>query len=278
MFLVLIVCVQEKSKLVIKLESLKIYNMKIDLNADLGESFGNFKMGNDAEIIKYVTSASIACGFHGGDPLTIQNTVKLALEHNVSIGAHPGYDDLKGFGRRSIKISDEDLYAMILYQVGALKAITNALGGKLYHVKPHGALYNDLANSLPKAKIVAEAIYKIDPELIFVGLSNSEIQHAAREIGLKSACEVFADRAYNDDGSLVARHRYGAVFGDGEACMNQVKQIIKEKSVTSINGNSVDMCVDTIGIQADNQSAINFAENFHQYLKQEKIQLKSFLK
>lgn len=249
--------------------------MKIDLNADLGESFGSHKMGNDNEIIKYITSASIACGFHGGDPLTIERTIKLALENNVAIGAHPSYNDLAGFGRRSIKISDEDLYSMILYQVGALKAMTEALGGKLHHVKPHGAMYNDLANSLPKAKVVAEAIYKIDPELIFVGLSNSEVQNAAREVGLKSACEVFADRAYNDDGSLVARHRYGAVFGDGEACMKQVRQILSDQSVTSINGNSVKMCVHTIGIHADNMEALNFVKEFHKLLDEKKIKPKS---
>ncbi len=249
--------------------------MKIDLNADLGESFGRHIKGNDAEIIKYVTSASIACGYHGGDPLTIENTIKLALENNVAIGAHPSYDDLVGFGRRSMKISDDDLFSMILYQVGALKAMTEALGGNLKHVKPHGAMYNDLANSLPKAKVVAEAMYKIDPELIFVGLANSEIQHAAREIGLKSACEVFADRAYNDDGSLVSRHKYGAVFEDGEACMNQVKQILTEQSVTSINGNAVEMCIDTIGIHADNYEALDFVKSFHKYLKENNIEVKS---
>jgi len=250
--------------------------MKIDLNADIGESFGRHIKGNDAEIIKYVTSANIACGYHGGDPLTIENTIKLALENNVAIGAHPSYDDLAGFGRRSIKISDEELFSMILYQVGALKAMTEALGGKLQHVKPHGAMYNDLANSLPKSKVVAEAIYKIDPELIFVGLSNSEIQHAAREVGIRSACEVFADRAYNDDGSLVARHRYGAVLEDGEACMNQVKQILTEQSITSINSNKVEMCVDTIGIHADNEDALQFVQSFHKFLNEQNIEIKSY--
>lgn len=249
--------------------------MKIDLNADLAESFGRHIKGNDNEIIKYITSANIACGYHGGDPLTIENTIKLALEHNVTIGAHPSYNDLSGFGRRSIQISDEDLFSMILYQVGAIKAITEALGGKLKHVKPHGAMYNDLANSLPKAKVVAEAIYKIDPDLVFVGLANSEIQHAAREVGLKSACEAFADRAYNDDGSLVSRHKYGAVFNDGEACMKQVKQLLTEQSVTSINGNSVNMCVHTIGIHADTDQALKFVKRFREYLEQNKIKVES---
>jgi UPF0271 protein len=249
--------------------------MTIDLNADLGESYGNFKMGNDTEILKYITSASIACGFHGGDPLTIQNTVKLALENNITIGAHPSYPDLQGFGRRSMKISNEELYAMIIYQVGALKAITNALGGKLHHVKPHGAMYNDLANSFQKAKIVAEAIHKIDPELIFVGLANSEIQNAAREVGIKSACEVFADRAYNDDGSLVSRFKYGAVFYDSETCLKQVKQIITDKSIQSVNGNKIDICVDTICVNGDSQESLDFVQTFHEFLNHKNVKLKS---
>ncbi|MFC2150885.1 LamB/YcsF family protein [Bacteroidota bacterium] len=249
--------------------------MTIDLNSDLGESYGNFKMGNDAEIMKYITSANIACGFHGGDPLVIEKTVMLALENKVSVGAHPSYPDLQGFGRRSIKMSNDELYAMILYQVGALKAITTALGGKLHHVKPHGAMYNDLANSFQKAKVVSEAIYKIDPELIFVGLANSEIQNAAREVGLKSACEVFADRAYNDDGSLVSRFKYGAVFHDSETCLKQAKQILIDNTIQSVNGNKVELCVDTIGIHVDSQEAHDFVKSFHEFLVQKDIKLKS---
>lgn len=249
--------------------------MKIDVNADLGESFGSHKMGNDSEIIKYISSANIACGFHGGDPFVIEQTIKLALENNVAIGAHPSYPDLVGFGRRSMKVSNEELYSMILYQVGALKAMTETLGGKLHHVKPHGAMYNDLANSFQKAKVVAEAIYKIDPELIFVGLANSEIQRAAREVGLKSGCEVFADRAYNDDGSLVSRFKYGAVFHDGDTCLKQVKQILTEKSVTTINGNAIEMCVDTINIDGNNLEALDFVKTFHDYLVQKDIKIQS---
>jgi len=249
--------------------------MTIDINADLGEGYGNFNMGNDSEILKYITSANIACGFHGGDPLTIKKTVELVLKNNVTLGAHPSYPDLQGFGRRSMKVSNDELYAMILYQVGALKAITNSLGGKLNHVKPHGAMYNDLANSFQKAKIVAEAIYKIDPELIFVGLANSEIQNAAREVGLKSACEVFADRAYNDDGSLVSRFKYGAVFHDGETCLKQAKQIITDNTVQSVNGNIVKMCVDTICVNGDNKEILDFAQEFIGFLDQKNIKVKS---
>ena len=145
--------------------------MFIDLNSDLGESFGNYKIGNDAEVMKYITSANIACGFHAGDPLIIEKTIKLAVENNVAPGAHPGYPDLVGFGRRSLKLSDEELSSTIKYQVGAVKAITESLGIKLQHVKLHGAMYNDMAFNYNKAKVAAEAIIRIDPDLIFVGLA-----------------------------------------------------------------------------------------------------------
>ena len=155
--------------------------MVIDINSDLGESFGNYSMGNDAEIMKYITSANIACGYHAGDPLVIENAIKLAIENKVAIGAHPGYPDLSGFGRRKMKLQPDELHAMILYQVGALKAMTEALGGKLEHVKPHGALYSDLAYDYNRSLAVAEAIRKIDPKLILVGLAQSKMLKAARE-------------------------------------------------------------------------------------------------
>ncbi len=249
--------------------------MNIDLNSDLGESFGNYKMNNDAEIMKYITSANIACGFHAGDPLVIEKTIKLALENNVSIGAHPGYPDLVGFGRRSMKVGNDELYSMILYQVGALKAMTEALGGKLAHVKPHGALYRDLAYDYPKSIIVAEAIFKIDPELIFVGLANSKMLRAAREVGLKAVNEVFADRAYNDDGSLVSRLQEGAIIHDGEFCLEQVDQMITENTVKSINGNIIPIQADTICVHGDNIKALEFVKALNRFLTQRKIELRS---
>ena len=249
--------------------------MNIDLNSDLGESFGNYKMNNDAEIMKYITSANIACGFHAGDPLVIEKTIKLALENNVSIGAHPGYPDLVGFGRRSMKVSNDELFSMILYQVGALKAMTEALGGKLAHVKPHGALYRDLTYDYPKSIIVAEAIFKIDPELIFVGLANSKMLRAAREVGLKAVNEVFADRAYNDDGSLVSRLQEGAIIHDGEFCLEQVDQMITENTVKSINGNIIPIQADTICVHGDNIKALDFVKALNRFLTQRKIELRS---
>jgi len=260
--------------------------MNIDLNSDLGESFGNYKMNNDAEIMKYITSANIACGFHAGDPLVIEKTIKLAFENNVSIGAHPGYPDLVGFGRRSMKVSNDELFSMILYQVGALKAMTEALGGKLAHVKPHGALYRDLAYDYPKSIIVAEAIFKIDPELIFVGLANSKMLRAAREVGLKAVNEVFADglkavnevfadRAYNDDGSLVSRLQEGAVIHDGKICLEQVNQMITQNTVQSINGNAIPIQADTICVHGDNIKALDFVKALNRFLTKRKIELRS---
>lgn len=249
--------------------------MIIDLNSDLGESFGHYQLGNDAEVMKYVTSVNIACGFHAGDPLVIEKTIKLALENNVAIGAHPGYQDLIGFGRRSMKLKNDELHSLILYQVGALKSMTEALGGKLEHVKPHGALYSDLAYDYNRALAVSEAIYKLDPELIFVGLANSKMLKAAREVGLKAASEVFTDRAYNDDGSLVSRLEEGAVIDDEEVCLDKVNQLITNNSVTTINGNAINMHVDTICVRGDNLKAIEFVKTLQNFLTQKNIQLKS---
>ncbi|MBU8893811.1 MAG: LamB/YcsF family protein [Bacteroidales bacterium] len=249
--------------------------MIIDLNSDLGESFGNYSIGNDVEVMKYITSANIACGFHAGDPIVIEKTIKLALENKVAIGAHPGYPDLIGFGRRSMKIRNGELSSMILYQVSALKSMTEALGGKLAHVKPHGALYRDLAHDYKKSLIVAETIHKIDPELIFVGLANSKMLRAAREVGLKSVNEVFADRSYNDDGSLVSRLQEGAVINDEALCIDQVNQMLTEKTVQSINGNTIPIQADSICVHGDTSKVVEFVKNLSEFLTNKGIELKS---
>lgn len=249
--------------------------MRIDLNADLGESTSIETVSNDAEIMKYISSANIACGFHAGDPLMMAKTVQLALENKVAIGVHPSYPDLEGFGRRSIKMNDDELFAIILYQGGALKSITTALGGKVNHVKPHGALYNDIANNYQKAKIVSEAIYKIDPELIFVGLANSQMLKAANETGLRIASEVFADRTYLDDGSLVPRTQEGAVIHDITKCINQINQILTENTVQTINGKTIPMHADTICVHGDNAQALDFVKALNAFFQQKGIELKS---
>lgn len=249
--------------------------MFIDLNSDLGESFGNYKIGNDAEVMKYITSANIACGFHAGDPLIIEKTIKLAMENNVAPGAHPGYPDLVGFGRRSLKLSDEELSSTIKYQVGAVKAITESLGIKLQHVKLHGAMYNDMAFNYNKAKVAAEAIIRIDPDLIFVGLAGSEMIKAAEDIGLKTAHEFFADRAYNDDGTLVSRSIEGSVIHDTEVCLNRIEKLIKSNSVLSINKKEIKIIADTICVHGDNENAVDFVKNLNGFLKDKGIELRN---
>jgi UPF0271 protein len=248
--------------------------MKIDLNSDLGESFGNYTIGNDMEVMKYITSANIACGFHAGDPLVIEKTIKLALAHNVAIGAHPGYPDLVGFGRRSIKLSDDELRSMILYQVGALKSMTEAIGGKLVHVKPHGALYNDLATDIRKSKIVCEAVRSIDPQLIFVGLANSNMIIAAKEVGLMVAHEAFADRAYNDDGTLVLRSIEGAVISEKDKCLEQVYGIISENSIQTVSGKIIPLRADTICVHGDNEHALEFLVALSHHLNNQGVEIK----
>ncbi len=249
--------------------------MFIDLNSDLGESFGNYKIGNDAEVMQYITSANIACGFHAGDPLIIEKTIKLAIENNVAPGAHPGYPDLIGFGRRSLTLSDEELSAVIKYQVGAVKSITESLGVRLQHVKFHGAMYNDMAFNFDQAKVGAEAIAKIDSDLILVGLAGSKMVEAAKDTGLKTANEFFADRAYNDDGSLVSRSIEGSVIHDTEVCLNRIEKLIKSGSVLSINNKELEIKVDTICVHGDNKNAANFVKSLNVFLKRKGIELRN---
>lgn len=240
--------------------------MTIDLNADIGESFGNYKLGLDNEILDYISSANIACGFHAGDPLVIRNTVKMAIEKGVSIGAHPGYPDLQGFGRRSMKLSYDEIYAFTLYQVGALKAITEAEGGKLAHVKPHGALYNDAANNKDIAQAIVDAIYAIDPNLKLFGLSGSLMIDIANEKGLEAVNEVFADRAYNEDATLVSRTIKGSVLHNAAECAERVLSMVKQGKVISINGNIIDIKADTVCVHGDNPEALEFVKTMSQVL------------
>src|SRR5690625_2614698 len=177
----------------------------IDINCDMGESFGAWKMGNDEDVLPYVTSANIACGFHAGDPGTMRRTVAAALQHNVAIGAHPGLPDLVGFGRRTMDVSAQDVYDLVVVQVGALAAVAASQGARLHHVKAHGALYNMAANDPQLATAVAEAVKSVDPQLVLFGLAGSHQVEAGRKAGLKVAQEVFADRTYQDNGLLTPR-------------------------------------------------------------------------
>lgn len=247
----------------------------VDLNCDMGESFGNYSIGRDEEIIKYVTSANIACGYHAGDPSTMKKTVQMALEHNVGIGAHPGLPDLAGFGRRPMDISEEDAYDMVVYQIGALKGFVDTEGGKLQHVKPHGALFNMAAKSEPLANAIAKAVYDVDSELILFGLAGSELVRAGQKHGLRSASEVFSDRTYQHDGSLTSRKEANALITDHEQAVKQVIRMIKENKVVTLQNVDIDIDVQTICIHGDSESAVVFANYISKALKESEIQLRS---
>jgi 5-oxoprolinase (ATP-hydrolysing) subunit A len=239
---------------------------RVDINCDLGESFGAYKMGTDEDILNFVTSANIACGFHAGDPATMHKTVKLALEKGVGIGAHPGLPDLVGFGRRNMDISAQEAYDMTLYQIGALYGFVKAEGGHIQHVKPHGALYNMAAQNARLSEAIAEAVYKIDPELILFGLSGSELVKAGEKIGLKTASEVFADRTYQQDGSLTSRRQPDALIKDEKTAVEQVIRMVKEGRVKSQQGVDVALRADTVCIHGDGVKALEFAKQIRDLL------------
>ena len=249
--------------------------MKIDLNCDLGESFGNYKIGMDEEVIKYISSANIACGFHASDPLVMEKTVALAKENGVQVGAHPGFPDLAGFGRRNMNVSTAELKAMVMYQVGALAAFCKARDIKMNHVKPHGAMYNMAAKDIKLALAIAEGIAQVDDSLILLGLSGSQLLKAAQEVGLKSAAEVFADRAYEEDGSLVARTKAGAVIADENEVIERVIKMIKLGKVQTITGKEIEIKPDSICIHGDNPKALNFVKFIRQRLTQENIKIEA---
>jgi UPF0271 protein len=248
--------------------------LQVDINCDLGESFGNYTIGNDELIMPYISSANIACGFHAGDPLVMENTVKLALQNNINIGAHPGYPDLQGFGRRSIKMSATGIRTMLVYQIAALKGITESLGGKLVHVKPHGALYNDAVCSEEIAKAVIEAVLQIDPSLKLFALAGSYIHELAQKQKLGTVNEVFADRAYMPSGELAPRSMDGAVIHDAEISKRRVLQMIKNNKAEAVNGEIIEIKAESVCIHGDNPEAIEMAKSLHQFLNDQGVQIK----
>jgi 5-oxoprolinase (ATP-hydrolysing) subunit A len=245
----------------------------VDINCDMGESFGSYKMGRDEEILDHITSANIACGFHAGDPATMRKTVRMALEKNVGLGVHPGLQDLHGFGRRDMNITPQEAYDLVVYQIGALYAFVKSEGGKLQHVKPHGALFNMASKSAPLSEAIAEAVYKVDPELILFGLSGGELVKAGRKIGLRSANEVFSDRTYQDDGSLTSRRESNALITDHSAAVNQVIRMVREGKVHSVQGTDVSIEANTICIHGDGESALEFAQYIPKALNEAGIQV-----
>ncbi len=247
---------------------------RIDLNADVGESFGAFSMGQDEHILPWITSANIACGYHGGDPQTILRTVKMAVQHRVHVGAHPSLPDLLGFGRRMMQISPEEIYSIIIDQLGSLHAFAHVCGTTLHHVKPHGALYNMSAQDEEVADAIAKAVYDFQSDLILVGLAQSKSIQAAKKYGLRVAEEVFADRTYQADGTLTPRTSPHAMIHDVKQAVNQVLQIVMEKKVQTINEAIIPMHGDTVCIHGDHPQATLLVKQLHRTLRAKGIELK----
>ncbi|OWT75694.1 MULTISPECIES: LamB/YcsF family protein [unclassified Achromobacter] len=247
----------------------------IDLNCDMGESYGAWHMGNDEAVLQYVTSANIACGFHGGDPGTMRHTVAAALAQGVALGAHPSLPDLAGFGRRVMQISPTEAYDMVVYQVGALAGVAAAQGARLHHVKAHGALYNMAVKDVALAQAICRAVHDVDASLVLYGLAGSELLRAAQELGMPVASEVFADRTYQDDGSLSPRSRPGAMIEDLETAVAQVVRMASEGKVRSVNGKDVPVQADTLCIHGDQPNAVIFATGIRAALEKAGIAVRT---
>lgn len=249
----------------------------VDLNCDLGESFGAYTIGLDAQVIPHVSSVNIACGYHAGDPVVMEKTVALAKEHGVAIGAHPGFPDLMGFGRRPMNITPAEAGVYVKYQMGALLAFVKAQGLKLQHVKPHGALYNMAAKDEALAKAIAQSVASVDSNIRLMGLAGSLMLKEAEKAGLPVISEVFADRAYNDDGSLVNRKLPGAVIHDAQQAAARAVMMAKEHKVISINGKEIHLQADSICVHGDNAQAIELVCTIRSALQAEGIAIKNFL-
>lgn len=255
--------------------------MHIDLNCDMGESFGRYALGNDAAMLRIVTSANIACGMHAGDPRVMRQTVQAAIAAGVAVGAHPGYPDLQGFGRRAMTMAPEDLEAALIYQLGALAGFARVTGlpaKGLTHVKPHGALYNAAARDETVAQAVARAIAAFDPTLIVVTLPNSALVEAARSLGLPVAREGFADRAYQKDGTLVPRSQPGAVIHNPVVAANRAAQMVTEGKVTAITGEVIDLQIDTLCVHGDTQDAPQIAQTLRETLQKASVEIRPLAK
>lgn len=234
---------------------------RIDLNCDMGEGFGAYTMGLDRQILPFVTSANIACGFHAGDPVTMGETVRMAEERGVGIGAHPGFPDLRGFGRRAMAASPSEIHDDLVYQIGALTAFTR--DKRLQHVKPHGALYNMAVDRDDYARAIAQAILDVDAALILVALAGSRWVNVARACGVRVAREVFADRAYNADGTLVARAVPGSVIHDRSHVIERSLRLVTERTVTALTGETMTLEADTICLHGDTPGAVELASALH---------------
>lgn len=247
---------------------------RIDLNSDLGESFGRYTLGLDSEVIPLVSSVNVACGMHAGDPVVMRATVRRAKEAGVAIGAHPGYPDLQGFGRRDMALSPDEAYAYAVYQIGALQAFCAAEGVRLAHVKPHGQLYNRAAVDAPLAQALAQAVHDVDPALVLVGLANGELVRAGHALGLRCAQEFFADRGYTTAGLLVPRSQPGALIDDEDFAVRRVVRVVREGSIESATGKTIAIQADTVCVHGDNAHALAFAAKIRAALAEAGIAIK----
>ena len=251
--------------------------MTIDINCDMGESFGNFIVGNDEAIMPYISSANIACGFHGGDPYHIQKTILLAKEHKVKIGAHPSYPDLGGFGRRKMDIPKDELKAILKYQIAAISGMAKSMGAKVEYVKPHGALYNTAATEEKEAMAIIEAIKEIDDSLYLMGLAGSPIQNLAKENGLKFIAEAFVDRRYTANGTLKSRKEKNAVITSDKEAVKQMMSIFMRNVVETEEGESIEIVADSICIHGDNKNVVKILTAMNDKFSTMGIKRKSFV-
>ncbi|MFZ3576877.1 LamB/YcsF family protein [Virgibacillus sp. DJP39] len=246
----------------------------IDINCDLGEGFGVYTFGADESLMQYISSANIACGAHAGDPNVMDAVVRLAKKYGVAVGAHPGFPDLPGFGRRNMQLSPDEIFHIVVYQVGALAAFCKVHEIKMNHVKPHGALYNLAAKDSQIAEVIAGAIYAVNSDLILYGLAGSELIPAGEKAGLKVASEIFADRTYQPDGSLTLRKEPHAMITEINKAVNQVKTVIESGYVEAVDGTKVKLRADTVCIHGDGEQAVNFAKELRTGLNEEGVSIK----
>lgn len=250
--------------------------MRMDLNCDMGESYGIYNLGYDEEAMPYVTSINVACGFHASDPTNMLKTIRLAKKYGVAIGAHPAYPDLVGFGRRVIAMSSSEIKADVIYQIGALAALCKSEGLRLQHVKVHGALYNQAEKDSKVATAIAEAIKAVDSDLYMVCLGNSTMVTAAKNVGVKYVEEAFADRAYTNQGTLVSRKFPGAVIHDVDMVAERVLEMVKEKSVNSIEDIQIPISAQTICVHGDTPGAVEMIREIRNKLGKHGVELKAF--
>jgi 5-oxoprolinase (ATP-hydrolysing) subunit A len=249
----------------------------VDLNADLGESFGVWRLGDDEAMLDIVTSANVACGFHAGDPALLLSTCRAAADRGVRIGAQVSYRDLAGFGRRFIDVPPEELTAEVIYQIGALQAIASVSGSAVSYVKPHGALYNSIATAGNQARAVAEAVHSVDPNLPVLGLAGSAFFREAEQFGLRTVPEAFADRSYRPDGQLVSRRERNAVLHDTAEIADRVASMVSAGRVDAVDGSTIPITVESICVHGDSPGAVQIASAVRERLVAEGVDLKSFV-